>query len=79
MDGLIDIIQVGSYRIELEIHDDDRCSIIFTAHDKENRRVIKAPVMENGQIKSYSNSTEAISDAIRKFGVILSEDDIGIS
>jgi hypothetical protein len=67
MDGLLDILQIGNLRFEFRFHESQGCSIIFTAQDVNNRRVIKAPVMENGQIKVYRNVEEATADAMQKF------------
>jgi hypothetical protein len=65
-----DIVQVGNFKLELKVHDNEGFSIIFTAHDDENRRVIRAPIMEGGNIKIYSSAKEAVSDAMTKLGCI---------
>jgi len=68
MDGCFDIVQIGNFRIELVLTEDQKWSVVFTALDDDHRRLIKAPVMENGQIKTYENAQQAISDAMVKFG-----------
>jgi hypothetical protein len=68
MNTFLDILRVGNYRIELQSHEQGGFSVIFTALDGEDRRVIKAPVMQDGKIKIYPTAEAAILDAMEKFG-----------
>ena len=64
---LPDIIQAGNnMRIELRRHEKQGYCVVFTAVDDDNRRIIKAPVIEDGRIKVYSNPEAAISDVMQK-------------
>ena len=66
MEIYFDIIYSGHISIALALYEDHGFSVIFTATDAEGRRILKAPVMEHGQIKIYLTADEAIRDAVRK-------------
>lgn len=69
MDIYHDTFQVGNIRVELTAHENQMMSVTFTAQDSDNRRVLKAPIMENGKVKLYSNVEEAMTDVMRKFQI----------
>lgn len=52
--------------IALALREDRGFSVIFTATDAEGRRILKAPLMDHGQIKIYRTAEEAIKDAVQK-------------
>lgn len=66
MDHPFDSIKYGNTRIELSIHDDGKFSVVFTLWDNHERRILRAPIMENGVIKLYEAAAEAIQDAMKK-------------
>ena len=53
MDVLFDVIQRGNLKIELSVQRDHGYIVIITANDEEDRRVFKAPVLENGIVKTF--------------------------
>jgi hypothetical protein len=73
MEVFLDVVQIGNFRVELIFHENHGCSVVFTAQDVDNRRLIKAPIMEDGQVKIYSNAQDALSDAFQKFGSMAQE------
>jgi hypothetical protein len=60
-------IQVGNIIIELSIQDIDGTKrVVLTAKDDQNRRLWRTPILDNGSVKTYDNSEDALADAERK-------------
>jgi hypothetical protein len=55
-------VNVGNTKIEFSFVDDHGCHVVFTAKDKEDRRILRAPVLEDGHVKTYSSAEEAFQD-----------------
>ena len=66
MEIFIDIISVGEIKIELWACGRNRYSVIFSVTDKDDRRILKSSVMDNGKIKTYSSTAEGIADTMKK-------------
>jgi hypothetical protein len=66
MEVFFDIIKRGKLKIQLSVQENHGCSVIFTASDERDRRILKAPILHNGKIKIYPNAQAAISDAMNK-------------
>jgi hypothetical protein len=71
MEIFIGEIKAGNLRIELFVTGQGPFNVVFTVKDGEDRRVIRAPIMENGEIKRYDTKEDAISEAAQRFKVPL--------
>jgi hypothetical protein len=60
MEVLFDVIERGNLKILLSVQDNHGYIVIITANDKEDRRVFKAPVLENGKVKTFESPEAAI-------------------
>jgi hypothetical protein len=69
MEIFIGEIEVGNLRIELFVTGQGPFNVVFTVKDVEDRRVIRATIMEHGKIKSYDTREEAMSEAAERFRV----------
>jgi hypothetical protein len=64
-------IQVGNIFIELSIQEIEGTKrVVLTAKDEKNRRLWRTPILDNGSIKTYDNSEDALADAERKVASI---------
>jgi hypothetical protein len=71
MEIFIGEIEAGNLRIELFVTGQGPFNVVFTVKDAEDRRVIRAQIMENGEIKRYDTREEAIAEAAERFKVPL--------
>lgn len=60
MDVLFDVIQRGNLKIELSVQREHGYIVIITANDEEDRRVFRAPILENGQVKTFESPEAAM-------------------
>jgi hypothetical protein len=71
MEYFVEELRFGNLRIELSIQEGQGCRVIFTAKDKDNRRIWKTPIMDlNGKVKVYENQQDAIIDARKKLALL---------
>jgi hypothetical protein len=64
---------IGNLKIELSVEQTHGCRVIFTAKDKDDRRVWRTPLMDaNGEAKVYKNCEDAVLDGQRKLQTALS-------
>lgn len=63
MEVLFDIVERGNLKIQLSVQDNNGYIVIITANDEEDRRVFKAPVLENGKVKTFESPEAAILGA----------------
>lgn len=73
MEVFFDIIRSGNLKIELSIRQHGGCYVIFTVQDETDRRILRAPVMDNGKIKIYATPQEALKDVQNKLTALSSE------
>jgi len=63
---------IGSLTIELSVEQTHGCRVIFTAKDRDDRRVWRTPLMDsNGEEKIYENCEDAILAGQRKLQTVL--------
>jgi hypothetical protein len=66
---------IGNLKIELSVEQTHGCRVIFTARDKDDRRVWRTPLMDvNGEAKVYESCEDAVLDGQRKLQTALSID-----
>ena len=63
-------IEAGGAKLELSIVEENGCQVVFTARDAEDRRILKAPLLEDGKVKIYSSVEEACADLQTRFSGI---------
>lgn len=66
MEVLFDVIERGKLKIQLSVQDNHGYIVIITANDEEDRRVFKAPVLENGKVKTFESPEAAILAAKKR-------------
>jgi hypothetical protein len=69
MELFYDIIQCGNLKVQLLVQENNGWTVVFTISDEQDRRILKAPVLENGKVKIYANPEEAISDAMARLNL----------
>jgi hypothetical protein len=69
MELFYDIIQCGNLKVQLLVQENNGWTVVFTISDEEDRRILKAPVLENGKVKIYANPEDAISDAMARLNL----------
>jgi hypothetical protein len=71
MEIFFEEIKIGDVLIQVSIQEGQGCRMMITAKDQDNRRILKTPVMENGEIKVYETPELAIEDARKRFGSMI--------
>jgi hypothetical protein len=71
MEIFYDIIQCGNLKIQLLVQQNNGWTVVFTISDSDDRRILKAPILENGKVKVYTNAEDAISDAMNRLNLPL--------
>ena len=66
MEVLFDVIERGNLKIQLSVQDNHGYIVIITANDDEDRRVFKAPVLEDGKVKTFESPEAAILAAKKR-------------
>jgi hypothetical protein len=71
MEIFYDIIQCGNLKIQLLVQQNNGWTVVFTINDEDDRRILKAPILENGKVKIYTNPDDAITDAMNRLNLPL--------
>ena len=71
MEVFVEEFNLGSVKIQLSIQEKQGMSVVMlTVNDTENRRILKTPLMVNGEVKMFENEAEAIQEAKKTIGAI---------